>query len=56
MPNKAGQVTDDENKQTAGDPNLVGSQDTQAVQDRRAGSMTPTHEYDQMEESAGRKP
>lgn len=45
----AGQRTDDEN--TAGEnPNLGGSQATSPIQDRRAGAMTPTSEYDQQEE------
>jgi hypothetical protein len=44
--NKAGQVTDDENA-AASDPNMVGPQATQAIQDRRAGMMTPSWQYDE---------
>jgi hypothetical protein len=44
MIDKAGQVTDDENAQK-GDPNLVGNGNTKPVQDRRAGTMTPSCEY-----------
>lgn len=37
-----------------GDPNLVGKQASAPVQDRRAGSMTPTWEFDQVEPVSGR--
>jgi hypothetical protein len=35
------------------DPNLAGTPDTKPVEDRRAGSMTPSCEYDQNAPFAG---
>lgn len=52
MIDKKGQVTDDENA-AASDPNLVGPQATQAVQNRTAGMMTPCSEYDQTSSDHG---
>lgn len=49
----ADQSATDENSK-ASDPNLVGSQATQAVLDRRAGPMTPSCQYgDVYEVTAG---
>lgn len=50
--NRAGQVTDDENA-SPGDPNMVGPQKTQPVQDRRAGPMSPTCEYGDLDTYQG---
>lgn len=50
--NKAGQVTDDENRDP-GDPNMVGPQATQPVQDRRAGLMDASCEYGVLTEYQG---
>lgn len=52
--NKPGQVTDDENAADR-DPNMVGPQATQVIQDRRAGRMTPSWQYDEKTPFYGRK-
>lgn len=48
-----GQETDDENS-AASDPNLVGPQATQGIEDRRAGGMTPCWEYSQKDPFYGK--
>ena len=47
MTDKKGQVTDDENP-AKGDPNFVAA-DMQAVQDRRAGAMTKSCQYGELD-------
>lgn len=45
----------DNEANSPGDPNLVGFPATAPVQDRRAGSMTPSVQYDEKAPFAGRK-